>query len=504
MSGRPVRMLAVGVGLLLVAATACGTTVPEAERGASALGVQDLGNPLESPAAGAAKPQVSGPSAIESTGPLASPGPLGSGTRANGGGTGPTRADASPPASASVVEVGIAYISQESLKTFSKAAGAEFDPGDPRAQAQALVNYVNAHGGLAGHRVVPIFYELDVTNGKTYAQYQQDACALWTQDHHVTAGVWWSNQVPIDALATCLRDHHAVFYHSGVYPSQVSDYTRNAFNVAPDQLAADRMAPVWMSLLNRQGFLSGHPTIGIVTYDDAASQRAAQVVKAELKKLGHAVKDSYTVSSPGSIAGISDTISQIQAAAVRFHAEGIDHVVSLLSGGFVAYFMAFAQSQSYAPFYGLSSLDATYTVLMSSGVAPPEQLTKTVGMGWLPYQDVDGAHDPGGNPTVARCQQMLAASGTATNRYEQGGAYPYCDFLLMLQAAAAKVSVQKVLTGKVLLTGINALERTYRSPLTFGTNLQPARHDGVTSVRPLRYDTGCRCFQYSGPAMSPS
>lgn len=58
--------------------------------------------------------------------------------------------------------------------------------GDQRAQAQAVVDYLNARGGMAGRQIKPVYQEWDSSNG-TFASQAQSTCVGLTQDHHVFA-----------------------------------------------------------------------------------------------------------------------------------------------------------------------------------------------------------------------------------------------------------------------------------------------------------------------------
>jgi hypothetical protein len=89
------------------------------------------------------------------------------------------------------VEVGFEYAT--GVTEFAAALGISADVGDGSQQARAVVEWVNAHGGLGGHKIKPVFYALDLTRTDPYSQFMDEMCSLWTEDHHVVAGVANSN-----------------------------------------------------------------------------------------------------------------------------------------------------------------------------------------------------------------------------------------------------------------------------------------------------------------------
>src|SRR4051794_4160269 len=80
--------------------------------------------------------------------------------------------------------IGAAY--ERNAGAADSAVGADnSDPGDFKADYTALIKYVNAHGGVAGHPLVPVWYEFDVASSESVSTQEQRACDTWTHDHHV-------------------------------------------------------------------------------------------------------------------------------------------------------------------------------------------------------------------------------------------------------------------------------------------------------------------------------
>ncbi|MGA4538951.1 ABC transporter substrate-binding protein [Uniformispora flossi] len=97
---------------------------------------------------------------------------------ATGGGPGTGAAAVAPGVTADAVKVGIAYPDMESVKAF-----VNIDLGDYEAAYQALIDKVNAAGGINGRRIVPVFGKISVVSPAA----AQEACVKLTQDEKVFA-----------------------------------------------------------------------------------------------------------------------------------------------------------------------------------------------------------------------------------------------------------------------------------------------------------------------------
>src|SRR5205823_3084675 len=68
---------------------------------------------------------------------------------------------------------------------------------------KALFAYQNAHGGINGRRIKPVFWALKTVSSESFAQQEQEECSTWTQDHHVFAGMTY---VYSTTILQCLQD----------------------------------------------------------------------------------------------------------------------------------------------------------------------------------------------------------------------------------------------------------------------------------------------------------
>src|SRR5205085_2981766 len=120
--------------------------------------------------------------------------------------------------------------------------------------------------------------------------------------------------------------------------------------------------------------------------------------------------------------------------------------------------------------------------------APAEQLTGSIGIGWLPASDIyykEIAH--GVNPAEDLCYAITKRNGDEVKRY--------CDGLFFLKAALDRAPV---FTPAGLRAAVEALGTSYNSPWTFATRFGPGRYDGAHQARSLAFVDSCACYRYSG------
>src|SRR4051794_30596599 len=189
---RDTRLLA--SALMAIAVCGCGTTVSgtAAQQAAGAPGATG-GDSLSVPSAGASAGAVAG-GAGGLSGPAAvAGGSMGTGTATIPGGT--AGAPAIPPGGSSQqigigitdskIYIGVTYSS--GADAANRALGNNITTGDQQADAQAVIDEINSSGGVAGRKLVPIYYDYQTSDARPYTTIDSEACAKFTQDNHVFA-----------------------------------------------------------------------------------------------------------------------------------------------------------------------------------------------------------------------------------------------------------------------------------------------------------------------------
>jgi hypothetical protein len=367
--------------------------------------------------------------------------------------------------------------------------------GPVQQEYAAVVNYLNAHGGMAGRKVVPVFDIIDSSSG-TFASQAASICADFTEDHHVFAA-FVSGNTDYNDLATCLTQHKTVSIWEFVAEFDQLEFQRNAPYVYwPPEISLSRLGS-WVDQLAAAGYFDKGARVGLLRWNLPEQQRAADnVLKPRMQAHGLSFASEYVMNvnangSEGDV--ISSYSAEANNAILRFRSEHIDHVMSISDPAVGVLFMTAAESQGYRPRYGLNSLDFPD---IAQNNAPAAQLHRAVAVGWAPTRDLEQPQDPG-SPQETLCDQIFHNAGIVIpGRTAQDRARGACDGLFFLKAALDRAS-------EVSAAGLRAstdhLGSSYLSPFTFATSFAPGRFDGAAAVRVASYDDACACFKYAGP-----
>jgi hypothetical protein len=408
---------------------------------------------------------------------------------------GPTAPAASVPTSSGTIQQGVAagqpvkvgfVVASNSTDAAFKAAGVgALQVGDQHAQAQAVVDDINAHGGLAGHPIQPVFNTPDAS-ASSYEQADSEQCAAFTQDAHVAFVISVLAHTP--TLHDCLAKKGVTLLDDDLYLYD-SKVVHPGYLFMPSGWLLDRLMRNEIDGLARMGFFKDPGRVGVLLYDLPIPKRVLQ--DTVLPLLAHYGKTQVDVATSS-----FDTASATnqQGNVLKF---SNDHVTRIIDIAFNPIgFMASAESQQYHPRYALDSSVGPATI---AGSVPPDQLNGMVGIGWIPSSDTGS-----GTPVTAAGQRCLAlmkkegqdtANSTTASLMEE-----FCDagwFLQAATSAAADASVPGLQRGARLTKG-------FVSAASFATDMTSGRSDGLSGYRDFAYESGCRCVHYVGGIRSAS
>jgi hypothetical protein len=427
-----------------------------------------------------------------------------------GGSSGTGSAATAPGVTATSITVGITYA------TNTQADGAAFgitgvNVGDPLAEQKAIINDINAHGGVGGRRLLYVAHPIDATSTDNYDAQAEAECADFTQDHKVFAVLHdWSN----DDLRACLNKAGVAQITEGLQSvfTTPATYRNFPYFLTPANISLDRVDANWVPALTGQHYFdkwntaTGAPggampvKVGILDVDNAASRLAVSGNLEPALKAGGIPYEVIRVNDPQSQGDSGNVVAQIQSAVLKFRNDNVTHFLPTQSG-IVTYFAKNASSQKYYPRYGLNSNDST-EVLLEAGLVPKDEMNGAVGYGWSPLLDVSRASDPdnGPNSNAARrsCITLMKRAGiNITGAPATRGALEYCDVYNFLKRTV-EAGGPTVNRGS-FLAGANAQARSFVAATTFTTFLDPTHHDGVAAARNFAYVSSCGCLQYKGP-----
>jgi hypothetical protein len=370
-------------------------------------------------------------------------------------------------------------------------------PGDAPAQARAVAASVNAHGGIAGRPMEVRLEPVDATGLRPYDRAFADACAALAAGTLQTVAVVAPPEAA-PAQTGCLAAHGLTLV--GDAPA-VGD--REVFSAAGDHLfapgsmALDRLAAAYARILVRLGFLDRGSRVGVVRINEPMFERADHgALRPVLRDAGVRVLAEAAVRRLRGVADLPGAIAEVVPALLRFRLAAVDRVLILDAGVLTPLVMRAAEAQAYRPRYGLNS---TMVPAALPGEVPADQLRGAVGGGFAPLLDVGGGDDAAGGGGTRQCEQIYRAAHldaeleTVRGRY---AAVALCDSMLTVAAAVQRAADA---TADALPSALARLGDRRPSALALTSHLGPERHDGATSVRPLRFDDACRCVQYVGP-----
>ena len=496
-----------------LAATACGSTVQNVGSGQTgAGGSQSLSVPGGGPS-GAAGGTVAGGPTGGTTGAV---GTAAGGTGgAVGGGYAAGQSGAVSSGSGSVSEPGDgpgvtkttinfgAVYDPDAAAADAAIGAAGANPGDIKAETDAVVRYINSHGGVARRKLNPVWYKQSVSDSSSTTF--QGECSTWTQDSKVFV---FEAGFPI--LDQCTTDAHGVAVDAGRLVEETTAQNRRypaVINISSFNI--DHSMAVTVNGLAKQGYFSKGAKVGIVTWDDAYYRYGiSNGANPALARLGLKNVPVEYVAVPQSYGDLGATSSSAGSAVLQFRTQGIDHVIVFdgpagVASGAILWieWSRQADSQQYYPRHGLNSTSG-FNALASD--IPRKEMENSLGVGWFPSLE-ETSTDWANTPLSANaklCLQIMKDAGQ-----QQAGAnaqaiqFAICDKLFLLKQAFDPITGP--LNQQTALAAINALGTHYTPMLTFGLDITAGRHDGASLVRNMAFQDSCTCYRYTSQPYNP-
>jgi hypothetical protein len=253
--------------------------------------------------------------------------------------------------------------------------------------------------------------------------------------------------------------------------------------------------------LGRQGFFGKGAKVGILVYDSPEMHHAMdRAVLPALRRYGITSPEVSWIAVPRGLSDEGNLVAATQNAELKFRSSGVTHVMFLDGNSSLTFFfIKQAQSQGWKPHYGFSTLSYPSFLELNFGA---DQLSGSVGVGWMPTEDVSIPKLPA-NPARSLCQQIQDAAGNrAVAETDLTIQLSICAQLFLLKHGlehATGVSPADFLQGVARLgrttdTAAGGLFDSYRADKPWGGS----------QVRNLRYVDACACFQYHGRPLEVS
>ena len=406
------------------------------------------------------------------------------------------------------ISVGINYTTNADAANAAIGASG-ITSGDEKADAQAVIDDINAHGGAAGRKLVPVWHATDAQSQQTKATQDQEMCTDFTQDHHVFAVTALGYT---DNFLSCLTKASVLDVFSGDLINADQAYFRQfPYYIDAGTISQDRADAALVRSLVRQNYFTGwnsttgqagpNPVkIGVLGVDVPEWTRPLKsVLLPALRAAGHPVSsaDVRMIYNPGSTTEDSITLRDIANAALKFRQDGVTHVILLDTGGqLLTFFGKDAQSQHYYPRYGVHSGSGVQGIY-DAGLVSNEQLNGMVGLAWNPGLDLSAsAADKYQNASTKHCLQVMKqrTGQTYTSTNAASLALSYCDELYLLADAINRAGA--VINLQTVMTAIEAIHFSFQPAGLASAYFGPGRHDAVETGWDQKWDTSCKCNKY--------
>lgn len=521
------RRAPVAVALLVsLLAAGCGSTVQQrggdvlsAGAGGDGLSVEGGGDGLFVPgeaaadggAGGLTGSGAEGGSGASSAGSGTTAGSAAGGSSASGssgpGGAQASGSAAAPGVTADKIYIGVAYTANADAA--NSAIGASGITGsDQKKNATAVIDEINARGGVAGRTLVPVFHAYDAQSSQSAAEQDAAACATFTQDNRVFA----TGSGLTENFAACMQKAGVIMVNSG----QLIDKDSAFYAKYPDYfdvgtLTQDRMMAEQVRSLRRLNWFSGwdprlgraastKAKVGVLSFEDPSWERPLRsVLLPALAAAGHPVDPGlvYRVHKPENQSDVARTAAATQNAVLRFNQSGVTHVVLLdVSGLMGITYAAAARNQRYYPRLGINSASGAQA-LYDSGVFDAQMLSGAAGLGWFPSIDLPaGQGDAYLGPATKSCLEMnrKRTGQTFSSTNAASLALAACDQYFLIAEAMKRAGA--TLNRGTVRAALEQLGGAYSPALIPASFFSPTQHDGLRRGWDMAWDDGCRCAKY--------
>jgi len=468
----------------------CGSTVQVA-------GTQSTGTSLEQSAGDTSQPvsQTPGESVVPGR-PVVPVGGTGAGAPVAGPTAAPSLAGTLPTAGAAIttpLELGFISTSVGNAAALGVNAGQTYTD---KAAYEALVKEYNAHGGLAGRKIVPVYGETDTASNDWDTQFQA-ACQNLTQDHHVKAVLGYIF-VFLDSFEQCLAKAGVSHLYGGYQPGDAQAQKDFPTIVSVAHPTVDVANETVLAGAIASGRLTGKSKLGILYDGCAHGERAFKTSTEPFLKRNGIAYETFFGDCAGGAGDAGSAAAQVKSAQLQFAARGVD--VAFVSNAIaLLLFMNNAESQGYRPSYINSGFGAAFEA--QQGAVPQAQLENLHGYGWMPGIDVGQQRQPyPATPQQKACLGKLKRQGLVPQQYNDFMfAYVTCDSL-DLYDRALRVTGGRT-DAAILKQALLKVMPTFTGSATYGGayGVGDRQRGGPGRYREIGWTDSCSCFTYRGP-----
>jgi hypothetical protein len=379
---------------------------------------------------------------------------------------------------------------------------------DPFDGIKPMLSYFNAHEGIAGHAIKPVYVRLDSKTDTEQAG--QLACTALTQDN--TVDLVLSLGFASETLYSCLKKEGVSIFSPGTWAADEQWLAQYPNVFLPEAVRADRYMPQVIASAVQRGTLKAGDKLGVLVEGCPWGERVYdKVIVPTAQRYGVTTEKAAVTCITNIVSDLTTVTQDLTRDALQLATKGATHVMALTAaeGFFDAFFSQVAGSQNYLPKYLVSSNANVFNTTDPKGTVhfSPDAVKNIIGIGWQPFMDLGSKAQPASSAQSAQqalCRRADSTMGgaladTTDGRYfKMGMFYATCDTLLAIKTALLsngnRFGIGDMALGfqTVLAKGVSAFAAGGR----YGGGA--FRHDGLSLASPLTYSTTTGRPAYSG------
>jgi Periplasmic binding protein len=230
----------------------------------------------------------------------------------NGGGGGSTTASDTRAVGVTptTIKLGVTLLDLEAIKNLI-----DIDHGDGKTAYTAVINAINASGGINGRKIVPYFAEVNPSLASSSAA----ACTQLTEDDKVFAAVGYFR---LDDPLCYVHTHDTPIVGDSLTDVQQKQAKAPWFNTT---LTSTHLIPKALAAWQTQGLFTGHKVAVVAMSQDASDYNS--VVLPSLHRLGVPVVASAV--NDASINDLPAVYQQFGLISQKFQQAGADTVIAV-------------------------------------------------------------------------------------------------------------------------------------------------------------------------------
>lgn len=352
---------------------------------------------------------------------------------------------------------------------------------DDKEAWQAMLDHVNAAGGVHGRKLTATILEADPTNRSGW----QADCLRMTEDEKVFSVLNPSGYIGIGHQ--CYIEHRVPQVTASPVSNPASTFQQAGGYLASGGASADRVMLNWASTMLDAGVLvPGTTKLGLLTDECPEYVELWKAVKSFLAESDIEFVEVQTSCDTGAAQ------QQVPSAVLQMRQAGVDRVFHGVIFTTAQTFMQQAQAQNWKPKYSVSDLWGNNVDVLSENF-PPEQFDRTIATAYT-HSGEERAKVPY-SAGVKRCNDILVEAGLPGITDQMGtdaSVISACDTFFVWLAVMEKLPVN--FTRAQWAAAVPEVGVLATPALGASATFRPGKFDGGDSYSLIEWRRECTCW----------